>query len=124
MLVLVPRKPTKKMLRAACSAMSPGKRPTSKRVSVKAKHGIRYRAMVDAYLEESTMTKLQINMPDDLHDRLTKIMDEAGVEDIGELIRQSLTLYAAAIEAKKRGQGFYVRGKSGEEIPCFIGAQQ
>lgn len=45
------RSPTPKMLRAACAAMSPGKRPTRKRVSEKAKHGIRYRAMIDAAAE-------------------------------------------------------------------------
>lgn len=45
------RKPNNAMLKAACAAMSPGKRPTQKRVSCKAKHGIRYRAMIDAALE-------------------------------------------------------------------------
>lgn len=44
------RKPSTAMLRAACGAMSPGKRPTQKRVSVRAKHGIRYMAMIDAAL--------------------------------------------------------------------------
>jgi len=44
------RKPTPKMLRAAAAAMSPGKRPTLERVSERAKHGIRYRAMIDAAL--------------------------------------------------------------------------
>lgn len=47
------RKPTPKMLRAAGAALSPGKRPTEKRVSERAKHGIRYRAMIDAALEET-----------------------------------------------------------------------
>lgn len=46
------RKPSPAMLKAACAAMSPGKRPTKNRVSVKAKHGIRYRAMIDAILNE------------------------------------------------------------------------
>lgn len=46
------RKPSPKMLRAAGAALSPGKRPTEKRVSERAKHGIRYRAMIDAALEE------------------------------------------------------------------------
>lgn len=50
------REPNSKMLRAAEAAMSPGKRPTQKRVSVRAKHGIRYRAMIDAALSESTET--------------------------------------------------------------------
>ena len=45
------REPDAKMLNAACAAMSPGKRPTPKRVSVKAKHGIRYRAMIDEALK-------------------------------------------------------------------------
>lgn len=44
--------PTPKMCRAACAAMSPGKRPTPNRVSHKAKHAIRYRAMIQAALEE------------------------------------------------------------------------
>lgn len=44
------RKPTPKMLRAAGAAMSSGKRPTEKRVSERAKHAIRYRAMIDAAL--------------------------------------------------------------------------
>lgn len=46
------RKPSNAMLNAACAAMSPGKRPTQKRVSCKAKHGIRYRAMIDAAISE------------------------------------------------------------------------
>lgn len=44
--------PTSKMCKAACAAMSPGKRPTPNRVSHKAKHAIRYRAMIQAALEE------------------------------------------------------------------------
>jgi hypothetical protein len=47
------RTPTPKMLRAAGKAMSPEKRPTKKRVGCKAKHGIRYRAMIDAALKTS-----------------------------------------------------------------------
>lgn len=121
--VLVPRKPTKKMLRAACAAMSPGKRPTKDRVSSKAKHGIRYRAMVDAYLKESTMTKLQINLPDDLNARLVAMAADTGAEDVGEVVRRSLVFYAAAIAAQKRGQGMYYRNQDGEEIPCLLGGQ-
>lgn len=45
------RKPDNAMLKTACAAMSPGKRPTKARVSVKAKHGIRYRAMIDEALK-------------------------------------------------------------------------
>jgi hypothetical protein len=46
------RKPTVQMTKAACAAMSPGKRPTSARVGNKAKHAIRYQAMIDAALAE------------------------------------------------------------------------
>lgn len=46
------RKPTTAMLNAACAAMSPGKRPTPQRVSAKAKHGIRYCAMINAALRD------------------------------------------------------------------------
>lgn len=46
------RIPSAKMLKAACKSMSPERRPTPDRVTVKAKHGIRYRAMIDAALEE------------------------------------------------------------------------
>ena len=45
---VVPRTPTPRMLNAAAAAMSPGKRPTSKWVSVKEKHRTRYRAMIEA----------------------------------------------------------------------------
>lgn len=48
--VVVPREPTKAMLKAACASMSPGKRPTQEWVSVKYKHVIRYRAMIGAAL--------------------------------------------------------------------------
>lgn len=48
--VIVPRDPTNAMLKAACASMSPGKRPTPDRVSVKQKHRIRYGAMIDAAL--------------------------------------------------------------------------
>ena len=51
--VIVPREPTKAMLKAACASMSPGKRPTSERVNVKEKHRIRYGAMSDAALAQS-----------------------------------------------------------------------
>lgn len=44
--------PTSGMCKAACAAMSPGKRPTPNRVSHKAKHAIRYRAMIQAALKE------------------------------------------------------------------------
>lgn len=46
------REPTKAMLHAAAKAMSPDRRPTQKRVSVAAKHAIRYRAMIDCALAE------------------------------------------------------------------------
>ena len=45
---IVPKEPTNSMLNAAGGAMSPGKRPTQRRVSVKKKHAIRYRAMIAA----------------------------------------------------------------------------
>jgi hypothetical protein len=47
------RAPNNKMLNAAAAAMSPDKRPTQRRVSVKAKHAIRYRAMIEAALATS-----------------------------------------------------------------------
>ena len=46
------RNPTKKMSGAASKAMSPAKRPTPERVSVNAKHAIRYRAMIDEALTQ------------------------------------------------------------------------
>lgn len=42
------QKPSTKMLKAACKAMAPGKRPTEKWVSNRLKHSIRYRAMITA----------------------------------------------------------------------------
>ena len=47
-LVVVPRDPTNKMLDAAAKAMSPERRPTQRRISVKRKHAHRYRAMIQA----------------------------------------------------------------------------
>lgn len=47
------RMPDTRMLKAAGAAMSPGKRPTQNRVSERAKHGIRYRAMIDAALADN-----------------------------------------------------------------------
>lgn len=52
-MVLVPRKPTKAMLRAAANALSPEKRPTKDWMSVSEKHAYRYEMMIKAYLEES-----------------------------------------------------------------------
>jgi hypothetical protein len=46
--VIVPREPTAEMIAAACKSMSPGRRPTPDRVSVREKHSIRWRAMVEA----------------------------------------------------------------------------
>jgi hypothetical protein len=46
--VLAPVEPTKRMLKAACKAMSPKYRPTSEFVSVNEKHRIRYVAMINA----------------------------------------------------------------------------
>ena len=56
-MVLVPKEPTRAMLKAASKAMSQGRRPTPERVSVKEKHKIRYRAMIAAYEEESNVEK-------------------------------------------------------------------
>lgn len=47
------REPTTAMKRAACKAMSPGKREGQPRVSNKEKHRIRYQAMIDAALTEA-----------------------------------------------------------------------
>lgn len=52
-MVLVPRKPTKAMLRAAEKAMSPGKRPTQDWMTNRQKHAYRYEMMIKAYLEET-----------------------------------------------------------------------
>lgn len=46
--VVVPEKPTKDMIKAACASMSPGNRPTKEWVSVAKKHHIRYQAMIKA----------------------------------------------------------------------------
>lgn len=48
------RKPSSTMLRAAAAAMSSGKRPTQRRVSVRLKHAIRYRAMIGAILDDES----------------------------------------------------------------------
>ena len=45
---VVPKEPTHEMTRAAAKAMSPGHRPTQEWVSNKAKHTIRFMAMVEA----------------------------------------------------------------------------
>jgi hypothetical protein len=44
--VVVPVEPTNEMLHEAAKALSPGRRPTPERVSVKQKHAIRYAAML------------------------------------------------------------------------------
>lgn len=51
------RDPTPKMLAAAGKALSPDRRPTDKWISVKAKHGLRYRSMIDAALSPSVETR-------------------------------------------------------------------
>lgn len=45
------REPTPYMIRAACKALSPGRRPTPERVSVREKHVIRWKMMIDAALK-------------------------------------------------------------------------
>lgn len=50
------REPTGKMVKAACGAMSPAKRPTPDRVSSAQKHRIRYQAMIDAALTKSSIS--------------------------------------------------------------------
>lgn len=51
-MVTVPRKPTSKMLTAACGAMTRRNRPIKKWVSNRVKHQIRYQAMLKAYEAE------------------------------------------------------------------------
>lgn len=46
--VLVPLRPTKRMLSAACDALSPLNRPTQEWVGTKDKHRIRWAAMLAA----------------------------------------------------------------------------
>lgn len=50
---IAPSEPDKKMLYACAGAMSPAKRSTPEKVSVKEKHRIRYRAMRDAVIGAS-----------------------------------------------------------------------
>lgn len=47
------RKPTTHMCNAACKSMSPARRPTPARISNKAKHAVRYTAMIDQAIEEA-----------------------------------------------------------------------
>jgi hypothetical protein len=51
--IVVPREPTTKMKRAACRSMAPDRREGKPWVSNSEKHGIRYKAMCDAYLAEA-----------------------------------------------------------------------
>jgi len=46
--------PDNKMLKAAAKALSPERRPTDRYVSVKAKHAIRFRAMLRAAIGDET----------------------------------------------------------------------
>ena len=106
------------MLRAAAAAMSPNKRPTSKRVSVKAKHGIRYRAMFDAYLKESEMLKISVEIPDTLAECLWEICPDT--DNLQQVVREALQLYAAARTAEKTGGRAIIRNGEGKEMPCFV----
>lgn len=48
---VVPKRPTNRMLKAACKAMSPEYRPTPLWVGAREKHRIRYEAMIEAWAE-------------------------------------------------------------------------
>ena len=50
--LVVPKEPTRPMIKAACKALSPKYRPTQDWVSVREKHKIRYRAMINAFKEK------------------------------------------------------------------------
>lgn len=52
MFALVPLEPTKAMIHAAAKCLSPDRRPTPEWLSVKEKHALRYRAMIDAAAED------------------------------------------------------------------------
>ena len=54
--IYVPREPTTKMLNAASKALSPSCRPTQEWVSVKKKHRIRYKAMIESTLGGDSVT--------------------------------------------------------------------
>lgn len=56
--IVAMRIPNTKMLNAAAKSMSPDLRPTPARVSNKAKHAIRYRAMLDVVLAEAEFERL------------------------------------------------------------------
>lgn len=49
--IVVPKRPTNRMLRAASKAMLPDFRPTPLWVGCKEKHRIRYAAMIEAWKE-------------------------------------------------------------------------
>ena len=50
--IIIPKEPTRAMLKAACASMSPTQRPTQDWVSVKEKHKIRYYAMIRASYDD------------------------------------------------------------------------
>jgi len=54
---VAPNEPTKEMLHACAGAMSPAKRPTPNKVSVKEKHRIRYKAMRSAAMRQEGVNK-------------------------------------------------------------------
>lgn len=50
--IIIPKEPTRAMLKAACAALSRQNRPTHDWVAVKEKHKIRYYAMIKASYEQ------------------------------------------------------------------------
>src|SRR5947208_2744017 len=67
-------------------------------------------------------SRLHISVPESLTVRLTEIRELTHANSISEVVKNALTLYAAAVEEHKNGGRLYFkRGNDGErELALFI----
>jgi hypothetical protein len=60
------------------------------------------------------VSRLHINLPDELSERLKKIQDETYAGSITEVIKNALVLYTALLDEHKRGRHVFTQSDSGE----------
>ena len=83
------REPNNHMLHACAKSMSPERRPTMARVSVKRKHRIRYQAMIDAALGESDASKPELDQW--IRDTAINLMLATEVDEAILLLRRAIS---------------------------------
>jgi hypothetical protein len=65
-------------------------------------------------------SRLDLNLPQAVRERITKLQDHTGAESMTEVIRRALSVYDALVSATADGDEIIVRSRYGRESKLIL----